>query len=91
MEKSSTRTQVHVRIPDELLAQMDANATLLGVDRSAVMQTAIAQYLEQPEHIPIQLRFADIERRIYDLELIVRSQPKRKISSELGRTDGKQA
>jgi len=91
MVKSSTRTQVHVRIPDELLGQMDANAALLGVDRSAVMQTAIAKYLEQPEHIPIQLRFADIERRIYDLELIVRSQPKRKTRSELGRTDGKQA
>ncbi len=35
------------------------------------MKREIAKYLEQPEQIPIQLRYAEIERRIYDLELII--------------------
>lgn len=91
MQNNSTRTQIHARLPQLLVDGVDANARLLGVDRTAVIQTALAKYLEQPEQIPIQLRYAEIERRIYDLELIVRSQPKRKTRSELGRTDGKQA
>lgn len=90
MENISTRMQIHARIPTILLADLDANARELGVDRSAVIQTALAKYLEQPEQIPIQLRYAEIERRIYDLELIVRSHPKQKTRSEPRRTDGKQ-
>ncbi len=78
MENISTRTQIHARIPTNLLADVDANARQLGVDRTVVIQTALAKYLEQPEQIPIQLRYAEIERRIYDLELIVRSRPKQK-------------
>ena len=76
MENNSTRTQIHARLPQALVNGVDANARLLGVDRTAVIQAAIAQYLEQPEQIPIQLRYAEIERRIYDLELIVRSRKK---------------
>ena len=78
MENNSTRTQIHARLPQTLVSAVDANARLLGVDRTAVIQAAIAKYFERPEQIPIQLRYAEIERRIYDLELIVRSQPKRK-------------
>jgi hypothetical protein len=78
VENISTRTQIHARIPTNLLADVDANARQLGVDRTVVIQTALAKYLEQPEQIPIQLRYAEIERRIYDLELIVRSRPKQK-------------
>jgi metal-responsive CopG/Arc/MetJ family transcriptional regulator len=76
VENNSTRTQIHARLPQALVNGVDANARLLGVDRTAVIQAAIAQYLEQPEQIPIQLRYAEIERRIYDLELIVRSRKK---------------
>jgi antitoxin component of RelBE/YafQ-DinJ toxin-antitoxin module len=76
VENISTRTQIHARIPTNLLVDVDANARQLGVDRSAVIQTALAKYLEHPEQIPIQLRYAEIERRIYDLELIVRSRKK---------------
>ena len=83
MENSSTRTQIHARLPQTLVSQVDANARLLGVDRSAVIQTALARYLEQPEQIPIQLRYAEIERRIYDLELIVRSHPKQKNGKQI--------
>ena len=78
MENNSTRTQIHARLPQTLVNGVDVNARLLGVDRTAVIQAAIAKYLEQPEQIPIQLRYAEIERRIYDLELIVRSRPKQK-------------
>ncbi len=78
MENNSTRTQIHARLPQALVNGVDENARLLGVDRTAVIQAAIAKYLEQPEQIPIQLRYAEIERRIYDLELIVRSRPKQK-------------
>lgn len=73
MENNSTRTQIHARLPQTLVSEVDANARLLGVDRTAVIQAAIAKYLDCPEQIPIQLRYAEIERRIYDLELIVRS------------------
>jgi antitoxin component of RelBE/YafQ-DinJ toxin-antitoxin module len=90
VENISTRTQIHARLPTNLIADVDANARELGVDRTAVIQTALAKYLEQPEHIPIQLRYASLEQRIYDLELIVRSRPKQKTRSELRRTDGKQ-
>jgi metal-responsive CopG/Arc/MetJ family transcriptional regulator len=78
VENNSTRTQIHARLPQTLVNGVDVNARLLGVDRTAVIQAAIAKYLEQPAQIPIQLRYAEIERRIYDLELIVRSRPKRK-------------
>lgn len=78
MENNSTRTQIHARLPQVLVSEVDANARLLGVGRTEVIQAALAYYLERPEQIPIQLRYAEIERRIYDLELIVRSQPKRK-------------
>lgn len=78
MEKISTKMQIHARIPTDLALQIDANAVLLGCDRSAVIQAAIAKYLEQPEHIPVQLRYVEIERRIYDLEMIVRSHPKQR-------------
>lgn len=76
MENNSTRTQIHARLPQTLVSAVDANARLLGVDRTAVIQAAIAKYFELPEQIPIQLRYAEIERRIYDLELIVRSRKK---------------
>lgn len=76
MEKNPARTQVHARIPTDLALQVDANARLLGCDRTAVIQAAIAQYFERPEQIPIQVRYSDIERRVHDLELIVRSRPK---------------
>ena len=78
MVNNSTRTQIFARLPQTLVDDVDANARLLGIDRTAVIQTALAKYLQQPEQIPIQLRYADIERRIYDLELIVRSHPKQK-------------
>ena len=76
MVNNSTRTQIFARLPQTLVDDVDANARLLGIDRTAVIQAAIAKYLEQPEQIPVQLRYADIERRIYDLELIVRSRKK---------------
>lgn len=75
MEEKPTRTQIHARIPSELVDAIDSNARSLGVDRSCIVQTAIAHYLEHFEQIPVQLRYADIERRLYDLELIVRSRP----------------
>ena len=76
MEDKPTRTQIHARIPTQLVDALDSNARLLGVDRSCIVQTAIAHYLEHSEQIPVQLRYADIERRLYDLEMIVRSRPK---------------
>ena len=78
MVNNSTRTQIFARLPQALVDDVDANARLLGIDRTALIQTALAKYLEQPEQIPIQLRYAEIERRVYDLELIVRSHPKQK-------------
>jgi hypothetical protein len=78
VENNPTRTQIHARLPQTLVSEVDANARLLGVDRTAVIQAALAYYFERPEQIPIQLRYAEIERRIYDLELIVRSHPKQK-------------
>jgi hypothetical protein len=78
IEKKSTKTQIHVRLPNQLVERINDNAILLGIDGTAVIQAAIAQYFEMPEQMPIILRYADIERRIYDLELIMRSRPKQK-------------
>jgi hypothetical protein len=78
IEKKATKTQIHVRLPNQLVEQINENAMLLGLDGTAVIQAAIAQYFKMPEQMPIYLRYADIERRIYDLELIMRSRPKQK-------------
>ncbi len=88
LQNKPTRTQVHARIPDELFLQLEANAKLLGLDRSVIIHAAIAKYLELPEQIPVQLRYAEIERRVYDLELIVRSSPSMKSKSQPKRKNG---
>ena len=76
IEKKATKTQIHVRLPNQLVEQINDNAILLGIDGTAVIQAAIAQYFEMPEQVPLYLRYADLERRIKDLEMIVRSRKK---------------
>lgn len=72
----ATKLQIFVRLPEELVNDLDSNARLLGVSRTDLLQCAIALYLEKPDQVPYAVRFSELERRIKDLELIVRSRPK---------------
>jgi hypothetical protein len=70
------KSQFHGRIPQELIDDLDANARLLGCTRNDLLHCAIARYLEKPDQVPYAVRFSELERRIKDLELIVRSRKK---------------
>ena len=71
-----TRLQIFARLPKELIDDLDTNSRLLGCTRTDLLQSAIAKYLERPDLIPYAVRFSELERRILDLELIVRSRKK---------------
>ena len=77
MENKPAKLQIHARIPEDLINDLDTNARLLGCTRTDLLQCAIATYLEKPEQIPHVVRFLELERRVYDLEMIVRSRPKK--------------
>jgi len=72
------KQQIQARISVAIVDQLTDNARLRGVSLTDVLQTAIARYLEKPELEPITYKFAELERRILDIELIVRSRPKPK-------------
>ena len=72
------KQQIQARIPVAMFDQVTDNARLRGVSFTDVIQAAIARYLETPELEPITYKFAELERRILDIELIVRSRPKPK-------------
>jgi predicted transcriptional regulator len=71
-----SKIQVYARIPEELVHDLDHNARLLGCTRSDLLQCAIARYVDKPHLMPYAARFSELERRVYDLELIVRSRPR---------------
>jgi hypothetical protein len=71
-----TKLQIFARLPKEQIDDLDANARLLGCTRTDLLQCAIACYLDKPDQVPYVVRFAELERRMKDVELIVRSRPK---------------
>lgn len=72
----ATKLQIFVRLNKEIVDDLDSSAKLLGCSRTDILQCAIARYLDQPDKVPYAARLSELERRIYDLELIVRSRKK---------------
>lgn len=60
--------QVGIRIPPRLYERLVIHAAKVGLSKSEVIITALAQYLDCAEDVPLVQRVAEIERRIEILE-----------------------
>lgn len=61
--------QISARISPELYEKLVAQAQILKVPKSEVLLTALAQYLNQTEELPVNLQLAQLEKRVTALEL----------------------
>jgi hypothetical protein len=62
------KSQIAVRIPPPLLAELNQYVKQTGTSKTDVVVSAIAQYLGCAETVPLSQRVAELERRMAALE-----------------------
>ena len=66
------RPQIAIRLPFELMDKLNSYVERTGASKTEVMVGALAQYLDCPESMPFSQRMADLERRMEELEELVK-------------------
>ncbi len=66
------RPQVAIRLTPELMDKLNSYVERTGASKTEVMVGALAQYLDCPESMPFSQRMADLERRMEELEELVK-------------------
>ena len=66
------RPQIAIRLPVPLMEKLNAYVKRTGASKTEVMVGALAQYLDFPESIPLSQRVAEIEKRMKELEMLVK-------------------
>lgn len=61
--------QISARIPPDLYEKLVTQAQTLKVPKSEVLLAALTQYLERAEELPVNLKLAQLEKRVTALEL----------------------
>ncbi len=66
------KPQIAIRMPPDLLAELNRYVEEVGTSKTDVVVSAIAQYLGCAKDIPLSQRIAEIERRMMELEAEVK-------------------
>lgn len=68
------KSQLGVRVPDELLARLNDYVTNNNTSKTDVVVGALAKYLDSPESVPLQERVTLIEDRLAQVETLLKKQ-----------------
>ncbi len=68
-----TKPQITVRISPTLLNSLNQYVEETGTSKTDVVVSALAQYLGCAESMPLSQRMAEVEKRVAELEVRVRS------------------
>lgn len=63
------KPQIAIRMPPSLLAKLNNYVEQVGTSKTDVVISAIAQYLDCFDSIPLSQRVAELERRFAELEV----------------------
>ena len=66
------RPQVAIRLTPELMDKLNSYVECTGTSKTEVIVGALAQYLDCPESMPFSQRVTDLERRVEELEELVK-------------------
>ena len=67
------KPQISVRIPSSLMEKLNSYVERTGSSKTEVMVGALAQYLDCAEAIPLSQRMTEVERRVAELEVLVKA------------------
>lgn len=67
------KSQIAVRIPPSLLRKLNSHVKRTGISKTDVVVSALANYLDSAEDMPLTERIVDIEKRLTALEAQKRS------------------
>ena len=63
-----SKPQIAIRMPPDLLAELNNYVEKVGTSKTDVVVSAIAQYLGCADNVPLTQRMAELERRMALLE-----------------------
>ncbi len=63
---------VGVRVPSNLYDKLLAHTSKVHASKSEVIISALAQYLESTEDIPLSKRVAELETKVEELQVLVK-------------------
>ncbi len=63
-----SKPQIAIRMPPDLLAELNNYVEKVGTSKTDVVVSAIAQYLGCAENVPLSQRMAEVEKRVAQLE-----------------------
>jgi len=66
------KPQIAVRMPPSLMEKLNSYVEKTGTSKTDVVVSAIATYLGCAESVPLSQRVAEIERRVNQLEALVK-------------------
>ena len=67
------KPQIAIRIPPNLLAELNQYVEKTGTSKTDVVVSAIAQYLGCAEIVPLSQRMAELELQMKELKALVKS------------------
>ena len=67
------KPQITVRISPSLLTSLNQYVEKTGTSKTDVVISAIAQYLDCAEEVPLSQRMAEVENRLTELEDLVKA------------------
>jgi predicted DNA-binding protein len=67
------KPQIAVRIPPFLLEKLNSYTECSGTSKTEVVVSALADYLECAEDVPISKRIVELEKRVTILEALTRT------------------
>ena len=75
----AAKVPVQARISTELHQALKAKCDEMGLNKSQGIELAIAQWVDLAEAVPLAYEVAQLNRRMTELETLVRSHPKKNI------------
>ena len=63
-----SKPQIAIRMPPDLLAELNNYVEKVGTSKTDVVVSAIAQYLGCADSVPLSQRMAEVEKRVAQLE-----------------------
>jgi hypothetical protein len=67
------KSQLAVRIPQVLHDKLNSYVEITGMSKTEAVVVALAQYLGCAEDMPLFQRMAEMERRLVELEVLVKA------------------
>ncbi len=79
------KSQIAVRIPPSLLAELNQYVEYTGTSKTNVVVSAIAQYLGCAETVPLNQRVTELETRMAMIEAFIDSEVKNQCEKSVHR------